>query len=54
MRSVDIAVANEEDFQKALGLSTTVDVESGKLEPAKYRELAEKALAAYPSLLILA
>jgi 2-dehydro-3-deoxygluconokinase len=36
--SVDVAIANEEDCQKALGVSVDVDVESGKL------------LAAHPSL----
>lgn len=50
IKSVDVAIANEEDFQKALGVSVSVNVESGKLEPAQYRGLAEKALSAYPSL----
>ena len=50
MQFVDVAIANEEDCQKALGVSVPVDVESGKLEPAQYRALAEKVLAAYPRL----
>jgi 2-dehydro-3-deoxygluconokinase len=50
VRHVDVAIANEEDCQKALGVSIPVDVESGKLEPGQYRALAEKVLAAYPNL----
>lgn len=50
IRSVDVAIANEEDCQKALGVSLAIDVESGKLQPEQYRKLAEQVLAAYPSL----
>jgi 2-dehydro-3-deoxygluconokinase len=50
MGFVDVAIANEEDCQKALGISSAADVESGALEPIQYRALAEKVLAAYPSL----
>jgi 2-dehydro-3-deoxygluconokinase len=50
MKSVDVAIANEEDCQKALGVTVAVDVEGGKLDPAAYRGLAEKVLSTYPSL----
>jgi len=50
MKSTDMAVANEEDCQKALGISLDIDVESGKLQPEQYRTLAERVLSAYPSL----
>jgi 2-dehydro-3-deoxygluconokinase len=50
MASVDVAIANEEDCQKALGISVASDVESGTLDAAQYRVLAEKVLAAFPSL----
>jgi 2-dehydro-3-deoxygluconokinase len=50
VRSVDVAVANEEDCQKSLGVSVPVDVESGRLDADAYRKLAEKVLAAYPNL----
>lgn len=50
VRHVDVAIANEEDCQKALGVSVPVDVESGKLETAQYRALAEMVLAGYPNL----
>jgi 2-dehydro-3-deoxygluconokinase len=45
---VDVLMANEEDCQHALGITGGVDVESGALDPAQYRGLAEKVLAAYP------
>jgi 2-dehydro-3-deoxygluconokinase len=50
IKSVDVAVANEEDCQKALGVSLPIDVESGKLQPEQYRTLAEQVLARYPCL----
>jgi 2-dehydro-3-deoxygluconokinase len=50
VKSVDVAIANEEDCQKALGVSVPVDVESGKLEAAQYKVLAEKVLSTHPSL----
>jgi 2-dehydro-3-deoxygluconokinase len=50
VKSVDVVIANEEDCQKALGISLPVDVESGKLETAAYRSLAEKVLSSHPNL----
>ena len=50
IKSVDLAVANEEDCQKALGVSLGVDVESGKLQPEQYRKLAEEVRGRFPSL----
>jgi 2-dehydro-3-deoxygluconokinase len=50
VRSVDVAVANEEDCQKSLGVSVPVDVESGHLSADAYRKLAEKVLAGWPNL----
>ncbi len=50
MKSVDVLVANEEDCQKALGISAAVDVESGRLDPTAYQALTGKVLAAYPNL----
>ncbi|MBQ2657070.1 MAG: sugar kinase [Erysipelotrichaceae bacterium] len=51
---VDVAIANEEDVQKALEISIDVDVESGKLDENKYKELGDKALATYPDLKMIA
>lgn len=39
---VDVAVANEEDVQKSLGLHVDVDVEAGELDREKYRALGDK------------
>ena len=50
MKSVDVAIANEEDCQNALGMSAAADVESGALDARQYKVLAEKVLSAYPSL----
>lgn len=50
VKSVDVAVANEEDCQKSLGVSAAVDVEKGHLSAEAYRALSEKVLAAYPNL----
>jgi 2-dehydro-3-deoxygluconokinase len=47
---VDVAIANEEDAQKALGIQLDVDVESGKLDTDKYKGLTDKVLATYPNL----
>ncbi len=49
VRHVDVIMANEEDCQHVLGITADVDVESGALDPARYRTLAEKVLAAYKS-----
>jgi 2-dehydro-3-deoxygluconokinase len=45
-----VGIANEEDCQKALGISVAADVESGSLDAAQYRALAERVLAEFPNL----
>jgi 2-dehydro-3-deoxygluconokinase len=50
VKYVDVAIANEEDVQKALGITADVDVESGKLQTEKYKELSDKVLARYPKM----
>jgi 2-dehydro-3-deoxygluconokinase len=50
VKHVDVAIANEEDCQKALGVSVPVDVESGRLDAGQYKALAEKVLSTHPSL----
>ena len=51
---VDVAVANEEDVQKSLGIEADVAVESGELDREKYRVLSDKVLAAYPNMKMIA
>ena len=54
VRFVDVGIANEEDCQKALGVSLDVDVHSGSLDTDRYRCLAEKVLAEFPGMQMLA
>ncbi len=49
VKHVDVLMANEEDCQHVLGIKADIDVEAGTLDPARYRELAERVLAAHPS-----
>ena len=51
---VDIAIANEEDVQKSLEITTDVVVESGELDTAKYKALGDKVLEAYPEMKMIA
>lgn len=50
----DVCIANEEDCQKALNIHVDIDVESGSLEREKYAELAERVLATYPNMQMIA
>ncbi len=54
VRYVDVAIANEEDVQKSLGIEADVDVDAGALETAKYKELTARVLDAYPNLQMIA
>ena len=51
---VDIAIANEEDVQKALGIEAKVDVHSGRLDATQYERLAGEVLAAYADMKAIA
>jgi 2-dehydro-3-deoxygluconokinase len=54
VKYVDVAIANEEDCQKSLGIAIQggdeAAVTGGKLETDSYRKLGEKVLATYPNL----
>lgn len=52
VRQVDVGVANEEDCQRALGISLDDegDVEQGVLDPDRYRALSRKVMDSFPSL----
>ena len=50
VKFVDVGIANEEDCQESLGVTIDVDVESGKLDTDKYKQLAEKMLSTFPNL----
>src|ERR1700730_13770679 len=53
-KHVDIAIANEEDVQMALGIEAEVDVHSGKLDNAQYEKLTNKVLAEFPEMKAIA
>ena len=50
VRASDILIANEEDIQMALGLSTDVDVHAGALDRESYRGLTNKVMREYGQL----
>ena len=50
VKYADIVIGNEEDCQKSLGINADVDVESGKLQTEKYKELTRKVLNLYPNI----
>jgi len=54
VKFVDVGIANEEDCQKALGVTVDVDVSSGKLDHAKYEALSEKMMETWPNLSVMA
>ena len=51
---VDVAIANEEDVQKSLGIRLDVCVEKGELDREKYRLLSDKVLKTYPNMKMIA
>jgi 2-dehydro-3-deoxygluconokinase len=55
VKIVDVGIANEEDCQRALGISLGADdwvhsVGAGQLDPEKYRALCERVLTEFPNL----
>ncbi|MDR3051735.1 MAG: sugar kinase [Oscillospiraceae bacterium] len=50
VRYVDTVIANEEDFQMALGVQSTAHVESGELNAEDYKRVAQAAMAACPNI----
>jgi len=50
VKHVNVGIANEEDCEKALGIVSDVDVQSGQLDVARYRLIAESVFDAFPNL----
>jgi len=50
VKYADIIIGNEEDCQKSLGVKVDIDVESGRLQTEKYRELTDRVLNLYPNI----
>lgn len=53
-RYVDVAIANEEDVQKSLGIAIDADTEAGTLDREQYRALGDRVLQAYPNMKLIA
>ncbi|MCL2580275.1 MAG: sugar kinase [Oscillospiraceae bacterium] len=51
---VDVAIANEEDVQKCLGITNGVAVEQGELAREMYKVLSDEVLARYPNMKLIA
>jgi len=51
---VDVAIANEEDVQKSLGITADIVVEHGELDLEKYKALSDEVLAQYPDMKLIA
>jgi 2-dehydro-3-deoxygluconokinase len=54
VKHIDIAIANEEDVQMALGIQAEVDVHSGQLDRGQYEKLTAKVLGEYSNLKAIA
>jgi 2-dehydro-3-deoxygluconokinase len=54
IKHVDVAIANEEDVQMALGIKADVDAKSGKLDQAQYEKLTDEVLSEFPNLKAIA
>ncbi|WKZ36400.1 MAG: sugar kinase [Anaerolineales bacterium] len=54
LRYADVAIANEEDVQKSLGLEANVNVQSGIIKREEYKILGDNVLAAYKNLQMIA
>ena len=50
VKYIDIAIGNEEDCQKSLGVGVELDVKSGKLDPERYRELTNRVLELFSNI----
>ncbi len=53
-RYIDVAIANEEDVQKSLGIVYDADVTGGSLDTEKYRLLGQTVLERFPNLKMIA
>jgi len=49
IKYTDIAIGNEEDYQKSLGIKIDVDVEKAKVEASTYEKITAAVLKAYPN-----
>src|SRR5665648_753859 len=50
VKYTDIAIRYEEDSQKTLGEKVDINVESGKFQTEKYKELTDRVMELYPDI----
>lgn len=50
MEHVDVAIGNEEDCQRSLGIDAATDVTGGELRHSAYEALTEQVMGAFPGL----
>ena len=50
VKFVDVGIANEEDCQESLGITTDQDIEKGALDSGHYKLLAEQVMEEFPNL----
>lgn len=54
VRCVDLVIANEEDFQKALGIHVDADIEGGQLNVENYSRLSARVMDIFPNIQVAA
>lgn len=54
IKYIDIAIANEEDVQKSLGITVDFNIEEGKLDKSKYEAITKTVLEKYPNIKLIA
>jgi 2-dehydro-3-deoxygluconokinase len=54
MEHVDVAIGNEEDCQRSLGMDAPTDVASGQLSHAAYEALTQRVMETFPGLTAVA
>ncbi|MCP4295025.1 MAG: sugar kinase, partial [Proteobacteria bacterium] len=50
VKYVDVAIANEEDCQKCLGLESDADVSTGDLGLDRYKDISDRVLKQFPDM----
>jgi 2-dehydro-3-deoxygluconokinase len=50
MEHVDVAIGNEEDAQRSLGIEAAADVTSGELDRSEYESLTQRVMDDFPGL----
>jgi len=54
VKYVDVVIGNEEDYQKTLGISSDVNVESGELNKEAYKKISDQVLLKFKNVKMVA